>query len=83
MIASHRVRLAAIRLGIQKIDATDTQIMLHFRSDAPIDPLKLIELVQKQRHIRFSGQDKLKIETRGADVSARVDTLKGLFRALA
>ena len=83
LIASHRVRLAAIRLGIQKIDATDTQIILHFRNDAPIDPLKLIELVQKQRHIRFSGQDKLKIETKGADVSARVDTLRGLFRALA
>ena len=83
LIASHRVRLAAIRLGIQKIDATDTQIILHFRNDAPIDPLKLIALVQKQRHIRFSGQDKLKIETKGADVSARVDTLRGLFRALA
>ncbi len=83
LIASHRIRLAAIRLGIQKIDATDTQILLHFRQDAPIDPLKLIELVQKQRHIRFSGQDKLKIETKGIDVSARVDTLRGLFRALA
>ena len=83
LIASHRIRLAAIRLGIQKIDATDTQIMLHFRNDAPIDPLKLIELVQKQRHIRFSGQDKLRIETRSMDVSARVDTLRGLFRALA
>jgi transcription-repair coupling factor (superfamily II helicase) len=69
-------------LGLQKIDASETQIVLHFKQNAPVDPLKLIELVQKQRHIRFSGQDKLRIEIKASDVPARFDATRAVLRAL-
>jgi transcription-repair coupling factor (superfamily II helicase) len=67
---------------LQKIDASETQIVLHFKQNAPVDPLKLIELVQKQRHIRFSGQDKLRIEIKASDVPARFDATRAVLRAL-
>jgi transcription-repair coupling factor (superfamily II helicase) len=82
LISTHKLRLLGLPLGLQKIDASETQIVLHFKQNTPVDPLKLIELVQKQRHIRFSGQDKLRIEIKAADVAARFDATRGILRAL-
>ncbi len=82
LLATHKLRLTALPLGIQKIDASETQIMLHFKQDTTVDPVKLIELVQKQRHIRFSGQDKLRVEIKGVDVTARVDAVRTILRSL-
>jgi transcription-repair coupling factor (superfamily II helicase) len=56
--------------------------MLHFKHDTSVDPLKLIELVQKQKTIRFSGQDKLRAEIKGVDLNARVEAVKGLLRTI-
>ena len=82
LISTHKLRLLGLPLGLQKIDASETQIVLHFKQNAPVDPLKLIELVQKQRHIRFSGQDKLRVEIKAADVAARFDATRTVLRAL-
>jgi transcription-repair coupling factor (superfamily II helicase) len=82
LISTHKLRLLGLPLGLQKIDASETQIVLHFKQNTPVDPLKLIELVQKQRHIRFSGQDKLRIEIKASDVAARFDATRGILRAL-
>jgi transcription-repair coupling factor (superfamily II helicase) len=82
LISTHKLRLLGLPLGLQKIDASETQIVLHFKQNTPVDPLKLIELVQKQRHIRFSGQDKLRIEIKASDVAARFDAARGVLRAL-
>ncbi|HEY0294859.1 MAG TPA: transcription-repair coupling factor [Bordetella sp.] len=82
LLATHRLRLWAQPLGIVKIDASETQALLQFGPKARVDPVRLIELVQKQRHIRFSGQDKLRIEFTAPQVNQRVDAVKGLLRAL-
>ena len=82
LIATHKLRLLGLPLGLQKIDASETQIILHFKQNTPVDPLKLIELVQKQRHIRFSGQDKLRIEIKASEVAARVEATRTVLRAL-
>ncbi len=83
LLATHRIRLTAQQLGIQKIDASDSQILIHFKSNTTVDPLKLIELVQKQKHIRFSGPDKLKAEIKGAEVASRIEAVRNLLRSLA
>jgi len=44
--------------------------------------MRIIELVQKSRHIRLSGQDKLKITASMPDLAARVNQLKATIRAL-
>jgi len=38
--------------------------------------------VQKHRHIRLAGQDKLRIETHSADLPARIAAIKEALRAL-
>jgi transcription-repair coupling factor (superfamily II helicase) len=45
--------------------------------------MRIIEMVQKHRHIKLAGQDKLRIETRSPDLAIRVSTIKETLRALA
>ena len=83
LLATHRLRLAAEPLGIQKIDASEAGALLQFKPNPPIDPLRIIELVQKQRHVKLAGQDRLRIESKNAEVQGRVDAVRAVLRALA
>ncbi|ANN73142.1 transcription-repair coupling factor [Bordetella bronchialis] len=83
LLASHRLRLGAQALGIIKIDASESQAMIQFGPNPPIDSLRIIELVQKQRHIKLAGQDKLRVEIKGQQIPARVDAVRTVLRALA
>ncbi|MCD0503966.1 transcription-repair coupling factor [Bordetella petrii] len=82
LLTTHRLRLAAQPLGIVKIDASDTQALLQFGAKAAVDPVRIIELVQKQRHIKLAGQDKLRIEYKDAPVAARADAIRAVLRSL-
>lgn len=82
LIATHRLRIDALNLGIQKIDASDEQAIIHFKPTTPVDPIKLIDLVQKQRNVRFSGSDKLRIEIKAPDIKARVDAIRSLMKQM-
>ena len=82
LIASHRIRIDADELGIQKIDASETQTLIHFKANTPIDPLKLIDLVQQQKNIRFAGPDKLKAEIKAADIKQRTDAIRSLLKQM-
>ncbi len=81
LIETHRLRLSAKPLGIVKIDASETMISLQFVAQPPIDAMRIIEMVQKNKHINLAGQDKLRIETRTPDLSVRVATLKDVMRS--
>ncbi|HBP30863.1 MAG TPA: transcription-repair coupling factor [Advenella kashmirensis] len=84
LIATHRLRILAEALGIIKVDISDEQALLVFGPKTCADPLKMIELVQKQKHIRFSGADKLRIELNNMpDISRRIDTIRLLLKTLA
>ncbi|TXI11682.1 MAG: transcription-repair coupling factor [Polynucleobacter sp.] len=61
LFETHRLRLHMSRLGIKKIDANPVQITIQFIPNPPIDPLKIIQLVQTNKRIQLNGQDKLKI----------------------
>lgn len=82
LIETHRLRLAAKPLGVAKIDASENVIALQFVPNPPVDALRIIELVQKHRHIKLAGQDKLRIEVNHADLGPRVRTIKETLRAL-
>ncbi len=82
LIDSHRLRLAGKALGIAKIDAGDSAIQLQFIPRPPIDPMKIIQLIQKNRHYKLAGQDKLRITANTDDVTARVNLIKQVFRML-
>jgi len=83
LIATHRLRLAATRLGIVKIDASETQALIQFGPKPAVDPLRIIELVQKQKNVKLAGQDRLRCEISGAQMQGRIDAVRTLLRALA
>ena len=65
-----------------KIDASETQALLQFGPKTSVDPAKIIELVQRQRHIKLAGQDKLRVEIKVAQIPARADAVRAVLRAL-
>ncbi|NGM87360.1 transcription-repair coupling factor [Parapusillimonas sp. SGNA-6] len=83
LLATHRLRLAAEPLGVIKIDASDLQALLQFSPKPNIDPLRIIELVQRQRHVRLAGSDKLKVELKqGHRLPDRIQAIRDVLRAL-
>jgi transcription-repair coupling factor (superfamily II helicase) len=82
LIETHRLRVAAKPAGIVKIDAHAESAMLQFEPNPPIDAMRIIELVQKNRHIKLSGQDKLRITANMPDLASRVSQLKSTIRSL-
>jgi transcription-repair coupling factor (superfamily II helicase) len=83
LIDSHRLRILGKPLGIARIDATDSAIQLQFVPNPPIEPIKVLNLVQSKRNHRFAGQDRLRIEARLPDVASRVTAIREAFRELA
>jgi transcription-repair coupling factor (superfamily II helicase) len=82
LIETHRLRLAAEKLGVRKIDASGELIVLTFVAEAPIDPARLIALLQKQKNMRLAGPEKLRIEVKTPDLDARLAQLRTVLRAL-
>ena len=82
LIETHRLRIAAKPLGIVKIDAHAESALLQFEPNPPVDAMRIIELIQKNRHIKLNGQDKLRITANMPDLSARVQQVKSTLRSL-
>jgi transcription-repair coupling factor (superfamily II helicase) len=82
LVETHRLRLAARAAGIVKIDAHAESALLQFEPNPPIDAMRIIELVQKNRHIRLNGQDKLRITVKMPDLASRVSQVKATIRSL-
>ena len=82
LIETHRLRLLAKPLGIVKIDASEDAIALQFEPTPPVDPMRIIALVQTHRHIKLAGQDKLRIEAKHVQLTDRVRAIKETLRAL-
>lgn len=82
LIATHRLRILAKTAGIIKIDAHTEAISLQFMPEPPIDALRIIELIQKDRNIRLNGPEKLRVTANMPDLSSRVARIKATIRAL-
>src|SRR5688572_2537875 len=82
LIESHRLRILGKPLGIARIDASDSAILLQFVPKPPIEPAKVLKLVQSRRNYRLAGQDRLRIEAPLPDVRARVAAIREAFGEL-
>ncbi len=82
LIETHRLRIAAKAVGIVKIDAHGEAANLQFMVNPPIDSMRIIALIQKNRHIKLAGQDKLKITASMPDLAARVTQVKQTIKQL-
>jgi transcription-repair coupling factor (superfamily II helicase) len=82
LLDSHRLRILAKPLGISKVDASGEAIQIQFIPNPPIDPLRVLHLIQAKRHYKLSGQDKLRIELKYGDLNQRVLAIKSFFNEL-
>jgi transcription-repair coupling factor (superfamily II helicase) len=83
LLDSHRLRILGKPFGIARIDATDSAVQLQFVPNPPIDPAKVLKLVQSRRNYRLGGPDRLRVETRLPDIQSRVATIREIFSQLA
>ncbi len=82
LLDSHRLRILAKPLGISKVDASSEAIVIQFVPNPPIDPMKVITMIQSKRHIKMAGQDKLKIDLKYGDLQQRVLAVRNFFGEL-
>jgi transcription-repair coupling factor (superfamily II helicase) len=83
---THRLRLEMTGFGIKKIDASEIAIQIQFIPNPPIDPLRIIQLIQSSKHIQLNGQDKLKVlpqKEGGFDrLEQRLDQIRQILKRL-
>jgi transcription-repair coupling factor (superfamily II helicase) len=80
LIACHRLRIAAKPLGVVKIDASDAAIQLQFNPKADIDPMKLINLLQRDKRCRMNGPEKLRVTVQLGNVNRRAELVKSILK---
>jgi transcription-repair coupling factor (superfamily II helicase) len=83
LIECHRLRILGKPLGIARIDATDSTIQLQFVPAPPIEPDRVLKLVQSRHNYRLGGPDRLRIEAALPDVRSRVMAIRDTFAELA
>jgi transcription-repair coupling factor (superfamily II helicase) len=82
LIAAHELRLLAKPLGIKKVDCARERTIIHFKAKPNFEPIRLINMVQKDGRYRFAGQDKLRIEKPCKSLDEQIVTMKSFFAAL-
>ncbi len=82
LFETHRLRMLAGGFGVKKIDASSEAIIVSFGAHAPIEPRKLIALLQKDRTMRMAGPERLRIDVKTSTVEQRLAHLRDAFKAL-
>jgi transcription-repair coupling factor (superfamily II helicase) len=67
---------------VVKVDAAPGMIQISFKPNPPIEPMRIIELIQKNKHIQLASNDKLRIERELPDPKARAQMVRDILRSL-
>ncbi len=82
LIDVHRLRVLSQPYGVIKVDAAPGVITITFKKDPPIDAMKVIALIQKNKHIKLAGNEKLRIERALPDVADRTKMVRDVLKNL-
>ena len=82
LIDVHRLRVLCAPYGVLKVDAARGVTTLTFKPQPPVDPMAIIGLVQKNKHIKLAGNEKLRIERELPEPAARAQQVRELLRQL-
>jgi transcription-repair coupling factor (superfamily II helicase) len=86
LLATHRLRLLVKPLLIAKLDATNDQVTIQFSPEfsknPPIEPIKIINLIQKNRSYKLAGQDKISLLRHCPTLNDKVAAVKDMIREL-
>ncbi|HET9650710.1 MAG TPA: transcription-repair coupling factor, partial [Usitatibacter sp.] len=83
LLECHKLRIQGAPLGVQKIDASSTGIVVQFVPEPPVEPRKILSLVQSSRIYRLPGPDRVKIEMKHEDLRQRANEVRQFLRKLA
>ncbi len=82
LIDVHRLRVLSQPYGVQKVDAAPGVISIAFRPNPPIDPMAIIRMIQKNKHIKLAGNEKLRIERELKEPKERAQMVRDVLRSL-
>jgi transcription-repair coupling factor (superfamily II helicase) len=82
LIDVHRLRVIAKPYGVVKVDAAPGVITITFKKNPPIDQMKVIQLIQKNKHIKLAGNEKLRIERELPEPKDRAQMVRDILRSL-
>lgn len=84
LLRQTELKLEAEKIGIVKVDAGLTSGSFEFSKQTSVDPLALVQLVQKAPHIyRLEGANKLRFELKAKNADEKINELKALIKSLA
>jgi transcription-repair coupling factor (superfamily II helicase) len=83
LFAIHELRFKAKQIGIRKIDVYDAGGRMIFEEEPNIDPMTIINLIQKQpQKFKLDGQDKLRFSEDMPEAEDRIVALDQLMDRL-
>lgn len=84
LLRQAELKLDAEKLGILKVDAGATSGSFEFGKQTTVDPLALVQLVQKAPHIyRLEGANRLRFELKSSTPDDKIEEVRELIKSLA
>jgi len=82
LIDVHRLRVLAKPYGVVKVDAAPGVTNITFRPNPPVEPMRIIELIRKNKFVKLVGNEKLRIERELPDPKDRAQMVRDMLRSL-
>jgi transcription-repair coupling factor (superfamily II helicase) len=79
LLECHRLRLLGAPLGVTRIDATADAITIQFVKNPPIDPARIIQLIQGGDSYRLAGPDRLRVVAKLAGGQTRPQKVREIL----
>ncbi len=83
LLECHKLRIQGAPLGVQKIDAAPSGIVVQFIPQPPVDPRRVLQLVQSSRIYRLPGPDRVRIDMKHEDLKQRSNEVRQFLKKLA
>jgi transcription-repair coupling factor (superfamily II helicase) len=67
---------------VLKIDAASERVIVSFTARPPFEPIKLIQMIQKDGRFRLAGQDRVRIEWPTKTLDERLALIRDFLKRL-
>lgn len=83
LLEVHRLRIRTQPYGIARLEAGPKAVTVQFVPNPPIDPARIIHLIQTRREYKLAGPDRIRIDRGGANLTERLGVIDEFLRELA
>lgn len=78
LLATHQIRLQAVRWGMTKVDINQDQILVQFGPKTSADPMTMLWLIQNRRDMKLAGQDRIILSRHMPALPQRIQAFREL-----